>query len=243
MKCSKAGTKQTPQVRMQSLQQLVESLMLPITNLEILDQAFTHTSYANEHKDKNLIHNQRLEFLGDAILDLIIGEYLYCTYPTMSEGELTKTRAIIVCEASLAECSKHLNLAHYLLLGKGEDRSGGRERISILADTFEALIGAIYMATSYEIAKEFVLVHLTDYIAQAMKGEVGKDYKTLLQEFVQQDGEKAIHYILCGEEGPDHNKRFRMAVEIDGKTYGSGLGKSKKEAEQQAAKVTLESLY
>lgn len=235
-------TNMTPQVRSKAIASLVESLALSIKDLSVFDEAFTHTSYANEHKKLHLKHNQRLEFLGDAILDLIIGEYLFKTHPEMAEGDLTKTRAIIVCEGSLAACSERLHLCDCLLLGKGEDKTGGRVRPSIEADMFEAFVGAIYISSSYEEASRFVLNNLQDFIAQATTGKIGKDYKTLLQEFVQQDGEKDIRYILIGEEGPDHDKRFLMEVHIDGKVYGDGRGKSKKEAEQHAAQMTLEAL-
>lgn len=223
-----------------ALHELVVRLHLPVTDVGLLDRAFTHTSYANEHKERSVQHNERLEFLGDAVLDLIIGEYLFKTYPQMTEGELTKTKAAIVCESSLASCSGALGFGDYLLLGKGEATSGGRQRASILADTFESVVGALYLHTSYKVATEFVLSHLQGYIKQAILGNLGKDFKTLLQEFVQQDGEKHIQYSLVGESGPDHDKVFLMEVCIDGVSYGSGSGKNKKEAEQHAAQEALE---
>lgn len=180
--------------------------------------------------------------MGDAVLDLIIGEYLFKTYPQMTEGELTKIKAATVCETSLATCSSKLNFGNYLLLGRGECTSGGRERASILADTFEAVIGALYVNTSYEVTAQFVLSHLQGYLEKAKDGKLGKDYKTMLQEYVQQEGEKQIVYTLLSESGPDHDKIFCMEVRIEGKAYGSGTGKSKKEAEQNAAQVTLDYL-
>ena len=230
------------QAREASLQELVARLRLPLTDIALLDRAFTHTSYANENKARQVQHNERLEFLGDAVLDLIIGEYLFKTYPQMTEGELTKTKAAIVCETSLAACSKKLGFGKYLLLGRGEAATGGSERPSILADTFEALVGTLYVDVSYEAASQFVLSHLAGYLEKARKGTLGKDYKTLLQEFVQQEGERQIHYSLIGESGPDHDKVFCMEVRIDGHRYASGTGKSKKEAEQHAAQVTLAQL-
>ena len=222
------------QAREAALRELVARLRIPLTDIDLLDRAFTHTSYANENRAARVKHNERLEFLGDAVLDLIIGEYLFKTYPQMTEGELTKIKAATVCETSLASCSSKLNFGNYLLLGRGECTSGGRERASILADTFEAVIGALYVNTSYEVTAQFVLSHLQGYL--------GKDYKTMLQEYVQQEGEKQIVYTLLSESGPDHDKIFCMEVRIEGKAYGSGTGKSKKEAEQNAAQVTLDYL-
>jgi len=220
----------------------VARLRIPLTDIDLLDRAFTHTSYANENRAARVKHNERLEFLGDAVLDLIIGEYLFKTYPQMTEGELTKIKAATVCETSLATCSSKLNFGNYLLLGRGECTSGGRERASILADTFEAVIGALYVNTSYEVTAQFVLSHLQGYLEKAKDGKLGKDYKTMLQEYVQQEGEKQIVYTLLSESGPDHDKIFCMEVRIEGKAYGSGTGKSKKEAEQNAAQVTLDYL-
>ncbi len=230
------------QAREESLHGLVARLDIPVSDISILDCAFTHTSYANEHKSKHINHNQRLEFLGDAVLDLIIGEYLFKTYPDMAEGNLTKIKAATVCEDSLASVSRSLQLGQYLLLGHGECASGGNNRNSILADTFESLIGAIYISTDYQTAMNFVLKHLITYIKQALEGKRGKDYKTLLQEYVQRDGDKHIVYRLLSESGPDHAKTFHMVVEINGVTYEAGSGKSKKIAEQHAAQLTLEKL-
>ena len=158
------------QAREESLHGLVARLDIPVSDISILDCAFTHTSYANEHKSKHINHNQRLEFLGDAVLDLIIGEYLFKNYPDMAEGNLTKIKAATVCEDSLASVSRSLQLGQYLLLGHGERTSGGNDRNSILADTFESLIGAIYISTDYQTAMTFVLKHLTIYIKQALEG-------------------------------------------------------------------------
>lgn len=230
------------QAREAALRELVARLRIPLTDINLLDRAFTHTSYANENRAARVKHNERLEFLGDAVLDLIIGEYLFKTYPQMTEGELTKIKAATVCETSLATCSSKLHFGNYLLLGRGEATSGGRERASILADTFEAVIGALYVNTSYEVTAQFVLSHLQGYLEKAKDGKLGKDYKTMLQEYVQQEGEKQIVYTLLSESGPDHDKIFCMEVRIEGKAYGSGTGKSKKEAEQNAAQVTLDYL-
>ena len=233
---------QLTQAREDSLHELVARLDLPLEGVDLLNVAFTHTSYANEHKKLGLHHNQRLEFLGDAVLDLIIGEYLFHNYQDMTEGDLTKIKAATVCEPSLASVSRQLDLGRYLLMGHGETMSGGQNRESILADTFECLVGTLYLAASYEEAKKFVLHYLMDNLKQAPLGKRGNDYKTMLQEFVQEDGDCHIEYNLVSESGPDHAKTFTMEVVIEGKVYAKGTGKSKKIAEQAAAKATLEIL-
>lgn len=230
------------QAREAALHELVERLGLSIERMDILNVAFTHTSYANEHKSLKLHHNQRLEFLGDAVLDLIIGEHLFHNYHDMDEGQLTKVKAATVCEESLAIVSRKLGLGQYLLMGHGELTSGGRDRESILADTFESLIGAIYESQSYQAARDFVLKHLAVNLSQALEGKRGKDYKTLLQELVQQDGPVTIEYQLISESGPDHDKTFTVLVVIEGKQYETGTGKCKKTAQQNAAKATLDIL-
>lgn len=233
------STKRIRQTREESLRGLVDELQLPIQNIMLLDCAFTHTSYANESRDAVLHHNERLEFLGDAVLDLIVGEYLFLQYPQMPEGELTRAKAAVVCEGSLAEASKIMNYGEYLRLGRGEMNSGGRERVSILADTFEAVIGAIYLESTYEETESFVLRHLKKALDKIEAGLYDEDFKTLLQEFVQRDGEQKIVYQLRESTGPDHNKTFTMDVVINDKVCGSGVGKSKKEAEQKAAEEAL----
>lgn len=230
------------QAREGYLHELVTHLSLPIKDMSLLNIAMTHTSYANEHRAQNLQHNQRLEFLGDAVLDLIIGEYLFAEFPQMTEGELTKIKAASVCEETLAIVGKQWCLGKYLLLGHGERTSGGAQRPSILADTVESIIGALYLDRGFTITKEFVLSHLAGYIRQSIKGTRVKDYKTQLQEFVQREEGHRIQYFLEHAEGPDHAKQFHMAVAIDGKRYGRGVGKSKKMAEQEAARVALEKL-
>lgn len=233
---------QITQAREDSLHELVSRLSLPLSEVGLLNIAFTHTSYANEHKKAKLHHNQRLEFLGDAVLDLIIGEYLFHEHPEMPEGDLTKIKAATVCEPSLASVSRQLDLGKYLLMGHGETMSGGQNRESILADTFECLVGTLYLSASYEEARKFVLHHLMENLQQALSGKRGNDYKTLLQEYMQRDGDCHIDYELVDESGPDHAKVFTMSVVIEGKHYEQGSGKSKKIAEQEAAKATLQVL-
>lgn len=229
--------------REQLLQMLCERLAVEFSQIVLLHQALTHTSFANEAKQQNVVHNERLEFLGDAVLDLIISEYLYRQFPHLPEGELTKARAIVVCEATLARCASRLGVGQYLLLGKGEAGSGGRERASILADAFEAIIGAIYLDSGFPQASQFVLTQLQHDLQLVEKGEYIKDYKTVLQEVVQKHTDSKIVYEVVAESGPDHNKLFAVAVSINSLVSGQGQGKSKKEAEQQAAKEALIGLH
>lgn len=227
--------------RLEQLDKFMRQLEIPFTDVTLLDCALTHSSYANEAPEP-VRYNERLEFLGDAILDFVVGEYLFLHYPDMPEGDLSKARASVVSEAPLAKCSAGFGMGEYLLLGKGEMASGGRDRPSILADAFEAVVGAIYIDSSYEQARAFILRLLQPYLTLVDSGNYGKDYKTLFQEYVQRDGEQQIHYSLSREEGPDHNKTFYMKVLVNGKTLGEGSGKSKKDAEQQAAFEALKRL-
>lgn len=241
MRMPKAGMDNT---RKKQLEEFLRTVGLPpFQNLLLLDQALTHSSYANEHKIRHGYFNERLEFLGDAILDLVVGEYLFLQYPQMQEGELSKARASIVREAPLAAVCSAFHMGKYLLLGHGEISSGGRERPGILADAFEAVVGAVYMDASYEEARKFILRHLRDYLALVENGHYDQDYKTLFQEYIQRDGEHHITYSLCKESGPDHDKTFTMQVAADGKVLGEGCGKSKKMAEQHAARQALLRLH
>ncbi len=201
--------------------------------------AVTHSSYANERKAKKLKYNERIEFLGDSVLGLTISEYLYKMYPNLPEGELTVTRAKIVCESSLSECARDIGLGEFLLLGKGEELSGGRNKNSILSDAFEALIGAIYTDSGLDTAREFILKHMEKIIKSCVQGKLFYDYKTQLQELVQQKGEQSITYHIVMETGPDHDKSFVTEVRINNKAGGQGKGHSKKESEQSAARDAL----
>ncbi len=230
--------------RKEQLEKFIDVLGLSsFHNLLILDQALTHSSYANENKTKHGYYNERLEFLGDAILDLVVGEYLFLHYPNMPEGEMSKARASVVSEAPLAAVCAKFNMGDYILLGKGEIVTGGRKRASILADAFEAVVGAIYIDTSYEEARKFILHQLKEYLSLVASGNYGKDYKTLFQEYIQREGEQKIVYSLCREEGPDHDKIFYMEVVVNGTVLGEGSGKSKKDAEQRAAHEALKRLH
>ncbi|MCD7708360.1 MAG: ribonuclease III [Clostridiales bacterium] len=197
----------------------------------LLRQAFTHSSYANEKRMKKHSDNERLEFLGDAVLEIISSEFLYKNYPDQPEGELTKLRASIVCEPTLAICANELGLGDYLFLGKGEDRTGGRTRKSILSDALEAVIGAIYLDGGFASAKEFVEKYIMTDIDHK---QLFYDSKTILQEIVQ-GGHETVDYVLTGESGPDHDKSFTVEVHVRGKRLSTGTGHTKKAAEQEAA--------
>lgn len=205
-------------------------------NPKLLETALTHTSFSNE---KKVISNQRLEFLGDSVIGLVIGEYIYETFPTMPEGELSKIRAGIVCEKGLVKCSEKIELSKMLRLGKGEEMSGGRTRESNLEDAFEAVMGAIFLDSNFETVKTVILRVMNDTIKEIVSHDGIDDSKTALQEFLQKNGQCAIEYRLEGEKGPDHNKIYTMAVYINEKKGGTGTGRSKKAAEQNAAKNAL----
>ncbi len=207
---------------------------------ELIFEALTHSSYANEIKNKDIRNNERLEFLGDSVLSLVISEYIFKTFPEITEGKLTKIRSKIVCEATLAQCAKDIKLGNYLKFGKGEEMTGGRKRVSILADAFEALIAAIYLDGGYESVKLFILNHMKKYVEDSVNGKVFLDYKTHFQELVQNDKNNKINYEIFKEEGPDHRKVFFANVLVNDLIVGTGSGKSKKEAEQEAAKDALE---
>ena len=200
-------------------------------------EALTHSSYSNENK--SYAFNERLEFLGDSVLGIVVSDFLFKNETELPEGELTKLRANIVCEESLSDVAKHLNLGKHILLGRGEEATGGRDRVSILADAFEAVIAAINLEGGIEPAKTFVLKNMEEIIEDSIKGRIFRDYKTHLQEVVQSQGESNIVYNLVEEIGPDHNKRFVMEVRLNDESLGKGEGKSKKEAEQSAAKQAL----
>ena len=199
---------------------------------KLLRQALTHSSFANEKHLKKHSDNERLEFLGDAVLEIISSEFLYKEYPDKPEGELTKLRASIVCEPTLALCTKDIALGEYLLLGKGEDQTGGRGRKSILSDALEAVIGAIYLDGGFANAKEFIHKYILTDIEHK---QLFYDSKTILQEIVQGHTDETLTYVLLKEEGPDHNKSFWVDAVRNGEVIGSGHGRTKKAAEQQAA--------
>lgn len=201
-----------------------------------LQEAMTHTTFSNEHARTR--SNERLEFLGDAVLGMVVAQYLFDRFPDLPEGELTKTRAAVVCEPSLAARSRALSVGQYMRFGKGETVSG-RDRDSILADAFEAIVGALFLDGGLEVARSFILRELSPLVGEARRGQVRVDYKTRLQELLQKDGTEAPVYRLLEEEGPPHNKRFHVAVYHRGVVLGSGWGRNKKEAEQEAARQSF----
>lgn len=228
--------------RLEEVRRFAEKNSIPVQNLQLLNIALTHTSYANEHKNEVIHDNERLEFLGDAVLDLVVGEYLFLRFPSWPEGELTRAKASAVCKPACAECSSLMDVGSYLRLGKGEEMSGGRTRVSILGDAFEAVIGAVYLDNNYEITARFILGHLKKYLDLIDEGNYDHDYKTDLQELVQRHGEVNIHYDVIHDEGPDHDKTIWMQVTVNGKRFGTGIGKNKKEAAQRAAKEAIQKL-
>jgi len=205
-------------------------------NMKLLIQSLTHSSYANENNLKKIENNERLEFLGDAVLEIVTSDYLYHKYPENLEGELTKLRASLVCEPTLATFAKEISLDKYILLGKGEDASGGRKRNSVLSDTVEALIGAIYLDGGIDEAKQFIEHTL---LADIQSRQRFVDSKTQLQEYIQQFSDYPIEYRVMSEMGPDHDKHFDVHVYHDGVVIGQGSGRSKKGAEQSAAMDAL----
>ena len=205
-----------------------------------LEEALTHSSYVREHPRENLRSNERLEYLGDALLDAVVGEILYRRLPDAEEGRLTKLRAAVVCEKTLADISRSLDIGSYLYMGNGEIKQGGRNRESILADAVEALIGAVFLDSSYETVSEFITRLTRNPVEEAISGRLVKDYKSAIQEMLQARGLKAPSYQVAKEEGPDHSKTFFVDLIIDGKVYGSGCGRTKKQAEQNAAREVLE---
>lgn len=225
---------------MEKLQVLLsERFQIVFSDNSLLDTAFTHTSYANEHRLLKISHNERLEFLGDAVLQLVISEYLYKEHPNRPEGDLSKFRSMIVREESLAGFSRDCQFDRYIKLGKGEEKSGGRDRDTILGDLFEAFLGALLLDQGVEAVKRFV------YQVMIPKVETGQfsqviDYKTRLQELLQVHGDVEIQYQVVNESGPAHAKEFEVEVFVNGKTLGHGHGRSKKLAEQEAARNAVE---
>lgn len=208
----------------------------------LYDLARSHTSYVNEHRGKNYSSNQRLEFLGDSVLGLIVSEYLYNHYPLLHEGAMSKIRAEVVCEASLFDFAVKINLGEDLLLGKGEEQSGGRKRASTLSDAFEAMIAAVYLDSGFDTVREILLPLVEDKIIDSVGKAGHKDYKTTLQEIVQRKYHALIKYEVVGESGPEHDKMYTTKVFIDKTEMGTGNGKNKKLAEQFAAKEAIKRL-
>ncbi|MCJ7839610.1 ribonuclease III [Lederbergia sp. NSJ-179] len=225
----------------QNLKDFQAKIGIKFHNEKLLRQAFTHSSYVNEHRRRPFEDNERLEFLGDAVLELAISQYLYKKFPTISEGELTKLRASIVCEPALVQFANELNFGDVVLLGKGEEMTGGRARPALLADAFEAVIGALYLDQGLD-----QVISLLEKVVYP-KVDAGAfshamDFKSRLQEVVQRDGTSTLEYDILQEEGPAHNRVFVSQVSLDGHILGKGKGRSKKEAEQHAAQMALDEL-
>ena len=218
------------------LEKLEKSIKYEFNNKEILKRALTHTSYANEHKKES---NEKLEFLGDSILEFISSDYIYHKYPSLTEGEMTKVRAAVVCGENLAKVAKLYNIGEWLYLGNSELRSGGKDRVAILEDATEAIIAAIYLDGGIEPVKKFIIENLKEEIEKATKNVGIKDYKTVLQEILQENGEVKIQYEIIKEMGPDHDKSFIAQVKLNGKVLAKGEGKSKQKAEMKAAKKAI----
>jgi ribonuclease-3 len=218
--------------------QLQENIGIRFHDESVLRQAFTHSSYVNEQRSKRIQDNERLEFLGDAVLELTVSQFLYKTFPKMSEGEMTKLRAAIVCEPSLVKFAERLNFGELVLLGKGEELTGGRQRPALLADVFEAFIGALYLDQGLDAVFAFMEKYVYPLVD---KGEFAQitDFKSQLQEFVQQDNLGDIQYRIVEEKGPAHNREFVSEVLLNNHSLGVGTGRSKKEAEQKAAAHAL----
>ncbi len=226
---------------MKKFEQLQQDLGISFRNKKLLYQAFTHASYINEHRKELKEDNERLEFLGDAVLELTVSAYLYNAFPKMKEGELTKLRAAVVCETSLVFYANHLNFGKYILLGRGEEHTGGRQRPALLADVFEAFIGALYLDQGLTSVEEFMKQKIFQWIAEERHRRF-HDYKSELQEYVQEKSLGTIEYRIVDEQGPAHQKTFISMVYVNGSPIGQGTGKTKKEAEQQAAHITLDTL-
>ena len=217
------------------MKELQEKIQYKFSNLKFLEQALTHSSYSHERKAGATTNNERLEFLGDAVLELTISDYIFSTYSKMPEGEMTKLRASVVCEPMLAKIAKEINLGDSIMLGKGEDLTGGRKKHSIIADALEALIGAIYLDGGLESARKFVIDMMESDINDMKNRFKMSDCKTYLQEIIQKDSKNQLEYVIVAEEGPEHDKIFVAHVIHEKRILGKGEGKTKKEAEQSAA--------
>ncbi len=222
-------------------EQLQRKLSIEFKDVSLLYNAFTHSSYVNEHRRKKYTDNERLEFLGDAVLELGVSKFLYMTEPLMSEGELTKLRAAIVCEPALVSFANELEFGRYVLLGKGEEQTGGRTRPALLADVFEAFIGALYTDQGMEVVTAFLEKVVFPKVTGGAFSHV-MDYKSRLQEIIQQTNTGQLHYEVIEEKGPAHAKEFMTVVRLDEKLLGTGKGRSKKEAEQEAARHAIVAL-
>ena len=221
-----------------NFRKLQDELNIAFQNEQLLYEAFTHSSYVNEHRRKHFTDNERLEFLGDAVLELSVSNFLFNKFPKMSEGELTKLRATIVCEPSLVVFANELKFGDYVLLGKGEEITGGRERPALLADVFESFVGALYLDQGLDVVVNFLEKVVFPKVEVGAFSHV-MDYKSQLQEIIQQTNNGVLSYEIVDEKGPAHNRTFVSRVLLNERELGVGMGKSKKEAEQQAAQSAI----
>lgn len=224
------------------IKKLERQLDIEFHDHQLITQAFTHSSYVNEHRKEKHSDNERLEFLGDAVLELGVSQYLYKKFTDMPEGEMTKLRAAIVCEPALFSFAKELHFDSYIRLGKGEEQTGGRMRPALLSDVFEAFLGALYLDQGYDTALQFLKTYVFPEIDRGTFSH-GMDFKSQLQELVQQHKDQNVSYIIADEQGPSHNKQFVSHVLLNGdEVFGIGKGRTKKEAEQNAAKSAIDKL-
>ena len=223
------------------IKDLEEAIGYKFHNIALLQNALTHSSYANERWHNSLMSNERLEFLGDSILGMVVAEFLYRNFPDRPEGELPRMRADMVCEKTLASVANRIDLGRHLLLGNGEEQGGGRSRNSILADAVESVIAASFLDGGMEAARQLIQQFILVEVPVTKLHNV--DYKTALQELVQQKKNQVLSYTLVGESGPDHDKRFDVEVKLNGKVVGIGSGSSKKRAEQMSARAAIEALF
>ncbi len=242
----KQGTSRTQIVleksRLDELKELSKALKIPLGDGQLLSEAMTHKSYTHERKMNQNYNNEKLEFLGDSVLGLVISQHVFESYPGVTEGGLSKVKSVIVSAQVLSEKAKLFGLGKYILLGKGEEKSGGRSRPALLADAIEALFGAVYLVGGLSAAQKLILSLLRDDVDNVFSGRIEKDYKTLLQEYYQKTQKLAPRYEVIREWGPDHNRNFEAACIINGKTLATGVGKNKKEAEQLAAQEAVKKL-
>ena len=224
------------------MEELEKKLNYTFRDRGLLSEALSHSSYANEHRSAHLRSNERLEFLGDSVLGFVTAEFLFTQHPDLQEGDLTRIRAALVCEQSLYEVARKLDLGRYLKLGRGEESGGGRQRTSILADATEAVFAAVYLDGGIGAASDLIHRCLLDAEKEEVVEERRRDYKTALQELVQRQADQVLTYHMTGEAGPDHDKTFQAEVQLNGSAVGTGSGHSKKEAEQAAAKAALETM-
>ena len=223
------------------IKDLEEAIGYRFHNISLLQNALTHSSFANERWHNSLLSNERLEFLGDSILGMLVAEYLYRNFPDRPEGELTRMRADMVCEKTLASVAARIHLGDHLMLGHGEEQGGGRSRDSILADAVESVIAACFLDGGIEAAQKFIRTFILVEVPVSQMHNT--DYKTKLQELVQQKKNQVLSYTLTGESGPDHDKHFTVAVSLNGGMVGQGEGRSKKRAEQEAARAAIRNLF